>query len=126
MLQRTEIIGNVGLVEDLAEVTIQNSGELKAVLNFTVACNEQYRDQEGREIKQTNWYSCSLWGKFAETMVNYLQKGRQVFISGKLEPVLYYTKEEQKPAIDLRLHIDKLQLLGNKTKGEANQEEEPF
>lgn len=109
-MNRTDIIGNVGDGIRFEEITVKSTGELKKVLNFSVAVNEKYRNGD-TEIKKVMWYSCSLWGKFAESMQAYLTKGKQVFISGKLEPTLYQ-KDNGDYGIDNRLHVNHLQLLG--------------
>ena len=107
MYQKTEIIGNIGTLE-AKEVTNTNTGEIREVLNFTVAVNEKYKDSE-----KTTWYSCSIWDDYAKAMKGYLAVGKQVFVEGSLSTQLYTTSKGQ-PAVDMRLHVKKLLLLGKK------------
>lgn len=55
------------------------------VCNFTVATSESYKDSKGDTIERTEWHRVVVWGKLAEICGQYLAKGRQVYIEGKLQ-----------------------------------------
>ena len=75
MLNRIEIIGNVGKEP---EMRFTPSG--KPVTSFSVACNSKFGEKE-----TTEWFNIVAWNKLAETCNQYLQKGQQVFVEGRLQ-----------------------------------------
>lgn len=114
MYYKTEIIGNIGTVSELKEVLQEQTGEVLKVKNFTVAVNIKYK-----ETNKVIWFSCSIWNKHAESLDQYLSIGKQVFISGRLDPQIY-NSEDGTPKIDLVIKVDKLLLLGNKPQEATN------
>ena len=78
---RIEFIGNLGQDPDMRYTP---SGT--AVTNFNVAVNRKYKLGDGTEKEETTWIRVSAFGKLAEITNQYLEKGRQVFIDGKLSP----------------------------------------
>lgn len=58
----------------------------QAVCNFSVATTESWNDREkGQKQEKTEWHRIVVWGKLAELCKQYLAKGRQVFLEGKLQ-----------------------------------------
>jgi len=74
-LNRVEIIGNVGKEP---EMRFTPSG--KAVTSFSVAVNTKFGESD-----TTEWFSIVAWNKLAETCNQYLVKGQQVFVEGRLQ-----------------------------------------
>jgi single-strand DNA-binding protein len=57
------------------------------VTNLNVACNRRWNSQvSGEQEEETTWYRVSVWGKQAEACNEYLEKGRQVLVEGRLRP----------------------------------------
>ncbi len=54
------------------------------VANFSVATNRKYTNGDGQEVKEVVWFKVSVWGKMAEACNNYLKKGGQVYVEGRL------------------------------------------
>ena len=77
--QKIIIVGNLG--KD-PEMRYTPAGQ--AVTSFSVAVNEQYTDKSGEKVKKTIWFRVSAWGKQAEVCNEYLKKGSQVLIDGKM------------------------------------------
>jgi single-strand DNA-binding protein len=78
-LNDCKFIGRLG--QDV-EVKFMPSGS--AVANFSIACNDDYKDKSSGElVKQTNWIRVVMFGRQAELAGQHLSKGSQVFISGK-------------------------------------------
>lgn len=67
-----------------------------AVANFNVATNESWTDKAGQKQEKTEWHRIVVWGKLAELCGQYLSKGRQVFVEGKLQTRDWQDKEGQK------------------------------
>ena len=56
-----------------------------AVANFSIATNRSWKDQEGNQVKKTDWHRIVVWRKLAEFTGNYLKKGSLVYLEGRLE-----------------------------------------
>ena len=63
-----------------------------AVCNFSVATNENWTDKSGQKQDRTEWHRIVVWGKLAELCNQYLTKGRQAFIEGRLQTRSYDDK----------------------------------
>ncbi|HYV49362.1 MAG TPA: single-stranded DNA-binding protein [Myxococcaceae bacterium] len=85
------LIGNLGRDP---EVRFTPSGQ--AVANFTVATNESWTDKQGQKQERTEWHRIVVWGKLAELCGEYLSKGRQCFVEGRLQTREWTDKEGKK------------------------------
>lgn len=56
-----------------------------SVANFNIATNENWTDKQGQKQERTEWHRIVVWGKMAELSNQYLGKGREVFIEGRLQ-----------------------------------------
>ena len=91
-----------------------------AVTNLSLATSEQWNDkQSGQKVERTEWHRVSLFGKVAEIAGEYLRKGSQVYIEGKLQ-----TREWEKDGIkryttEIIVDINgTMQLLGGRPQGQ--------
>jgi len=81
MYQKIIIMGNLG-----SDPEMRYMPDGTAVTNFNVAVNNRYTDQRsGQQVDETTWFRVSAWGRQAETTNQYLSKGRQVFVEGRLQ-----------------------------------------
>ena len=90
-------VNRVILVRNLGrdpELRYTPSGQ--PVASFSVATNERWNDREGKPQERTEWHRIVVWGKQAENCANYLQKGRSVYIEGRLQTREWEDKEGQK------------------------------
>ncbi len=78
-LNRVQLIGNLG---KNPEVRYTANGS--AVANFSLATNESWVGKDGQKNERTEWHNIVAWGKLGEICGEYLSKGRQVYIEGKL------------------------------------------
>ena len=85
------LVGNLG--KD-PEVRYTPGGQ--AVANFTIATNENWTDKQGQKQERTEWHRIVVWGKVAELCGEYLSKGRQVYIEGRLQTREWTNKEGAK------------------------------
>jgi single-strand DNA-binding protein len=91
-----------------AETKYTPSGVARS--SFTVATNRRWKDQQSGEWKEvTDWHNCVLWR--SENVANYLLKGKQVYLEGRLESRSYEDREGQKRYIT-EVVCDDLILLG--------------
>lgn len=66
------------------------------VATFSMATTEKFTDKEGQKRENTQWHRIVLWGKQAETLQEFLKKGKQVLVEGSLETREWTNKEGQK------------------------------
>jgi single-strand DNA-binding protein len=85
------LVGNLGRDP---EVRYTPSGQ--AVANFTLATNEAWTDKAGQKQERTEWHRVVVWGKAAENCGEYLSKGRQVYVEGRLQTREWTNKEGAK------------------------------
>src|SRR5712691_11354737 len=74
------LVGNLGRE---AELRYTPGGAAVATLNL--ATTEVFKDREGQKKEDTQWHRVILWGKTAETLQDYLTKGKQIYVEGKLQ-----------------------------------------
>lgn len=76
---KVQLIGNLG---NAPEIKTLESG--KKVARFSMATDESYRNAKGEKITDTQWHTLVAWGKIADLAEQYLGKGSEVAIEGKL------------------------------------------
>ncbi|MBI2026296.1 MAG: single-stranded DNA-binding protein [Deltaproteobacteria bacterium] len=85
------IVGRLGTDPEVRYTTNGTS-----VTNFSVATSENWNDKEGNKQERTEWHRIVVWGKMGELCSQYLKKGRQVFIEGRIQTRSWEDKEGQK------------------------------
>jgi single-strand DNA-binding protein len=85
------LVGNLG--RD-AELRYTPGGAAVATLNL--ATTEVWNDKEGQRQEKTEWHRVILWGKQAETLNQYLQKGKQIYVEGRLQTRQWDDKDGNK------------------------------
>lgn len=88
---KVQLIGNVGATPILKQL---DSG--KSVINFSMATNEKFKNQEGTLITDTQWHYVVAWGKTAEIISQYVSKGQEIAIEGKLTHRSYEANGEKR------------------------------
>jgi len=83
----------VGRLGQNPEVRYTPSGA--AVANFSVATNESWTDKSGQKQERTEWHKVVVWGKLAELCAQYLAKGRQCYLEGRLQTRQWQDKDNQ-------------------------------
>ena len=102
------LIGNLGRDPEL-KYTPQGT----AVCKFTVATSERRKGASGEQEETTTWFRVSAWGRQAELANEYLTKGRQVYVEGRLR-LAEYTDREGKPRTSLEVNATDIQFLGQR------------
>jgi len=95
------------------------------VCDFGLAVNETYTDKDGEKHEMVCFIDITTWNKTAENCANYLEKGRAVFVEGRLK-FDSWEKEGQKHS-KLSVVADRVQFLGGKKKaGDGADDDIPF
>lgn len=105
------LIGNLGRDP---EVRYMPSGD--AVANISIATTETWKDKSGEKQEQTEWHRVALFGKTAEIAGEYLKKGSQVYIEGRLQTRKWTDKEGQE-RYTTEIRADRMQMLGSRSGG---------
>ncbi len=84
-----------------------------AVANFSVATNRAWKDQDGNQIKKTDWHRIVVWRKLAEIAGNYLKKGSLVYLEGRLE-TRSWTGQDNVTRYTTEVVVDTMQMIGPK------------
>ena len=119
-INKVIIVGNLGRDPETRYTT---GGE--AICNIAVATSDRWKDKAtGEQREATEWHRISAFGKLAEIMGQYLKKGSQVYIEGKIRTRKYTDKDGiEKFATDII--ADQMQMLGGKSEGTQEQSKPP-
>ena len=100
------LVGNLG--RD-AEMRFTSGGT--PVATVSIATTERFTDREGQKKEDTQWHRIVIWGKTAESLHEYLTKGKQIYVEGKLQTREWQDKEG-KTNKTTEVRADKIVLLG--------------
>lgn len=108
-INKVILVGNLG--QD-PETRYMPSGA--AVTNFTVATNESWKDkQTGEQKERTEWHRVAMFNRLAEVAAEYLRKGSQVYIEGKLRTRKWQGQDGQ-DRYTTEIIADEMQMLGGR------------
>jgi len=111
-INKVIIVGNLG--QD-PETRYMPSG--KAVTNLRIATSESWKDkQTGEQREQTEWHSVVMYDRLAEIAAEYLRKGSQVYVEGKLRTRKWQDKEGR-DRYTTEIQANEMQMLGSKGGG---------
>ncbi len=105
---KVNLIGNVGI-----EPTITDLESGKKVARISLATNESYKNSNGEKVTDTQWHTLVAWGKTAEIVEKYVNKGKEIAIEGKLTSRSYDDKEGNKRYVSEVIVSEVLLLGGN-------------
>ncbi len=103
------IIGNLGRDP---EMRYMPSGD--AICNFSLATTDTWKDKNGEKQEKTEWHRISMFGKLAEIAGEYLKKGSQVYVEGRIQTRKWTNKEGQ-DQYTTEIVADKMQMLGSRS-----------
>ena len=108
-------IGNLGA--DPQVRTLPNSGQ--NVANFSLATTARFKDRNGELQKRTEWHRVVAFGKLADTCQQFLAKGRQVYVEGRLTTRQYEAKDGSGKRSRTEIVALQMRMLGNRANGNA-------
>jgi single-strand DNA-binding protein len=117
------LVGNLG-----KDPEVRYTPDGKAIANLALATSESWKDQSGQVQEKTEWHRVSIFGKLAEIAGEYLRKGSQIYIEGKLQTRKWTNKEGQ-DQFTTEIVLDPfngvMQMLGSKAEGKPAQNQPP-
>lgn len=106
-LNKVLLIGNVGKDPDVRH--FEGGG---SVANFSLATTERYKDRNGETKDVTEWHNIVCWRQLADLAENYIRKGTQIYVEGKLRTRSYESNGATRYVTEIQ--ADTIQLLGRK------------
>jgi single-strand DNA-binding protein len=105
------IVGNLGNDPEIRN--LPNGG---AVANLSVATSESWKDQQGQPQERTEWHRVTMYRRLAEIAGEYLKKGSQVYLEGKLQ-TRKWQDQQGNDRYTTEIIADQMQMLGGRTGG---------
>jgi single-strand DNA-binding protein len=113
------LVGNLGRDPETRYTT---SGD--AVTNIRLATTDTWKDKSGEKQERTEWHNIVFYGRQAEIAGEYLKKGRQIYVEGRLQTRKWQDKEGQ-DRYTTEIIADRMQMLGSREGGGAAVATEP-
>ncbi len=88
---KVQLIGNLGTTPEI--ITLDDG---KRIAKFSLATNETYKDSSGQKVTDTQWHNIIAWNNIASIVEQFLQKGSEVIIEGRLRSRSFDDKEGNK------------------------------
>ena len=107
-MNKVMVIGHVGQAPEL-----RYTPNGKAVCQFSVATSRKYTDGDGTKQEETTWFRVSAWERLAETVNEYVTKGMQIYVEGRLSLRMYDRKDGGQGA-SLDVQASSIEFLGKR------------
>ena len=112
MLNKVMLIGNLGRDPEVRSIP---SGQ--QVATFTLATNRRWTDKAGQRQEQTEWHQIVCWGKSAEIAGQYLTKGKQIYVEGRIQTRSWDDRQTGEKKYRTEIICDNFQMLGQRGGG---------
>jgi len=112
MVNKVILIGNLG-----RDPEVRSTPSGQAVASFTLATNRRWRDKNGQKQEQTEWHNIVVWGKQAEIAGQYLTKGKQIFLEGRLQTRSWDDRNSGEKKYRTEIVCENFQMLGGRGEG---------
>ena len=96
---KVQLIGRLG-----NDPEVRNFDSGKTMATFSLATNESYTNNKGEKVEDTQWHNIVAWGKKVSVIENYLKKGSEIAIEGKLINRQYEKEGETKYVTEISLN----------------------
>jgi single-strand DNA-binding protein len=114
-INKVILVGNVGKDPEVKHLESNVS-----VANFTLATSENYTNKSGEKVTTTEWHNIVCWRGLASIAENYIRKGSQIYVDGKIRTRSYDAPDGSKRYIT-EILADTIQLLGKKNDGASSE-----
>lgn len=109
MVNKVILIGNLG-----RDPEVRTTPNGQTVASFTLATSRRWKDKEGQRQEQTEWHNIVVWGRQAETAGQYLTKGKQVFVEGRLQTRSWEDRTSGEKRYKTEVVCENFQMLGGR------------
>jgi single-strand DNA-binding protein len=112
MVNKVILIGNLG-----RDPEVRSTPSGQSVASFTLATSRRWKDKNGQRQEQTEWHQIVVWGKQAEIAGQYLTKGKQIFLEGRLQTRSWDDRQTGEKRYRTEVVCDNFQMLGSRGGG---------
>jgi single-strand DNA-binding protein len=109
------LLGNVG-----KDPEIRATANGMTIASFTLATADRQKDQQGNWADKTEWHNLVAFQRTAEIVRDYVKKGTQIFVEGKIQTRSWDDKESGQKKYRTEILVNELSLLGGKPGGESS------
>lgn len=106
-VNRVIIVGTLG-----RDPVVRFAANGTAIANLSVATSEQWKDQQGNKQEKTEWHRVVMFGKLAEIAGQYLKKGSQVYVEGRIQTKKWQGKDGQ-DRYTTEIVVNQMNMLGS-------------
>lgn len=114
------LVGNLG-----RDPEVRYMPDGAAIANISVATTDTWKDKNGERQERTEWHRVAFFGKLAEIVGEYLKKGSQVYVEGRLQTRKWQDKEGQ-DRYTTEIVADRMQMLGGRGGAGTKEVAEPY
>jgi single-strand DNA-binding protein len=108
-IAKANIIGNLG-----RDPEMRYTPNGSPVTSFSVAVSRRYQTSDGENREETEWFAVECWNKLAETANQYLQKGKQVYIEGRIRTETWDDRTTGEKRFRIKVVANEMQMLGQR------------
>ncbi|MFY9819852.1 MAG: single-stranded DNA-binding protein [Thermoanaerobaculia bacterium] len=112
MVNKVILIGNLG-----RDPEVRSTPSGQPVASFTLATSRRWRDKNNQKQEQTEWHQIVVWGKQAEIAGQYLTKGKQIYIEGRLQTRSWDDKQTGEKKYRTEIVCENFQMLSSRGSG---------
>jgi len=113
MVNKVILVGNLG-----RDPQVRTTPSGQPVADFTLATNRKWKDKNGQRQEQTEWHSIVCWGRQAEVAGQYLTKGKQIYVEGRLQTRSWDDKQTGEKRYKTEVICENFQMLGQRGGGD--------
>ena len=109
MVNKVHLVGNLG-----KDVQLRDLPSGSQVAEFSLATNRKWKSKEGEAKEETQWHNIKVFGRQAEIAAQYLHKGKQIFLEGRINYRSWDDRETGEKKYMTEIICDNFQMLGKK------------
>ena len=112
MVNKVILVGNLG-----RDPEVRSTPSGQSVAEFSLATSRKWKDRDGNRQEQTEWHRVVCWGRQAEVAGQYLTKGKQIYVEGRIQTSSWDDKQSGEKRYKTEIICDNFQMLGRKDEG---------
>jgi single-strand DNA-binding protein len=109
MVNKVILIGNLG-----RDPEVRSTPSGQPVASFTLATSRRWKDKSGQRQEQTEWHNIVCWGRQAEVAGQYLTKGKQIYVEGRLQTRSWDDRQTGEKRYKTEIVCENFQMLGQR------------
>lgn len=119
MINKALLIGNLG-----ADPEVRHFPSGDSVVTIRLATSRRWNNKQGQKQEETEWHRVVFFGKLADIVSQYLKKGSQVYIEGRIRTQKWHDKEGHE-RYSTEIVAESMQMLGGRGNNQSGQQSEP-